>query len=189
VPDDLVRRFDFSRDGVLRSIEGSLERLGVSRVDIVYVHDPDEHLDQAISEAIPALAELRDQGVIGAVGAGMNQWQALLRMVRAADLDAVMLAGRWTLLDRRGAAARRLRRARCRRGRPRPPSTRDCWPGTGPSPAGISTTAVPPPASWPGRGRWPTSAGGTARACRPRAAVSAAVPGGHLGGRRAADGR
>jgi D-threo-aldose 1-dehydrogenase len=103
VPDDLVRRFDFSRDGVLRSIEGSLDRLGVSRVDIVYIHDPDEHMDQAIDEAIPVLAELRDQGVVGAVGAGMNKWQALLRMVCAADLDVVMLAGRWTLLDRSGA--------------------------------------------------------------------------------------
>ena len=103
VPDDLVRRFDFSRDGVLRSLDASLGRLGVSRVDIVYVHDPDEHVDQAIAEAIPALAELRDQGVIGAVGVGMNQWQAPLRMVREADLDLVMLAGRWTLLDRSGA--------------------------------------------------------------------------------------
>ncbi len=103
VPDDLVRRFDFSRDGVLRSLEQSLGRLGVSRVDIVYVHDPDDHVDQAIAEAIPALAELRGQKVIGAVGAGMNQWQALARMVREADLDVVMLAGRWTLLDRSGA--------------------------------------------------------------------------------------
>ncbi|HET9082590.1 MAG TPA: aldo/keto reductase [Trebonia sp.] len=103
VPDDLLRRFDFGRDGVLRSLEASLDRLGLSRVDVVYVHDPDEHLDQAIAEAVPVLAELRGQGVIGAVGAGLNQWQALLRMVRESDLDVVMLAGRWTLLDRSGA--------------------------------------------------------------------------------------
>jgi D-threo-aldose 1-dehydrogenase len=103
VPDDLVRRFDFSRDGVLRSLDASLARLGVSRVDIVYVHDPDEHVEQAITGALPALAELRDQGVIGAVGIGMNQWQAPLRMVRETDLDVIMLAGRWTLLDRSGA--------------------------------------------------------------------------------------
>ena len=103
VPDDLVRRFDFSRDGVLRSLESSLRRLGVSRIDIAYVHDPDEHMDQAITEAIPALAELRGQGVIGAVGVGMNQWQAPLRMIQETDLDVVMLAGRWTLLDRSGA--------------------------------------------------------------------------------------
>lgn len=103
VPDDMVRRFDFSRDGVLRSLESSLGRLSVSRIDIVYVHDPDDHVEQAIKQAIPALAELRDQGVIGAVGVGMNQWPALLRMIREADLDVVMLAGRWTLLDRSGA--------------------------------------------------------------------------------------
>jgi D-threo-aldose 1-dehydrogenase len=103
VPDDLIRRFDFSRDGALRSLESSLERLGVSRIDIVYVHDPDEHADQAIAEAIPALTELRDQGVIGAVGVGMNQWQIPLRMLREADLDVIMLAGRWTLLDQSGA--------------------------------------------------------------------------------------
>jgi len=103
VPDDFRRHFDFSRDGVLRSLESSLDRLGVSRVDVVYVHDPDEHVDQAIAEAIPALTELRDQGVVSAVGAGMNQWQALQRIVRRTDLDVVMLAGRWTLLDRSGA--------------------------------------------------------------------------------------
>ncbi len=103
VPDDLVRRFDFSRDAVLRSLEESLDRLGVSRIDIVYVHDPDEHMDQAVTSTIPVLAELRDQGVIGAVGAGMNRWQPLLRMVRETDLDVIMPAGRWTLLDRSGA--------------------------------------------------------------------------------------
>jgi len=103
VPDTLIRRFDFSRDGVRRSLDVSLERLGLDRVDIVYVHDPDEYVDQAIDEAIPALIELREQGVIGAVGVGMNQWQAPLRMVRETDLDVVMLAGRWTLLDRSGA--------------------------------------------------------------------------------------
>jgi D-threo-aldose 1-dehydrogenase len=103
VADDLVRRFDFSRDGVLRSLESSLHRLGVDRIDIVYVHDPDEHVGQAIDAALPALADLRNQGVIGAVGVGMNQWRAPLRMVRETDLDVVMLAGRWTLLDRSGA--------------------------------------------------------------------------------------
>jgi D-threo-aldose 1-dehydrogenase len=102
VPDDLVRRFDFSRNGVRRSLDASLDRLGLDRVDIVYVHDADDHVDDAVEQAIPALIELRDQGVIGAVGVGMNQWQAPLRMVRETDLDVVMLAGRWTLLDRSG---------------------------------------------------------------------------------------
>ena len=102
VPDDLVRRWDFSADGVRRSIEASLGRLGTDRLDIVYVHDPDDHADEAIAEAIPALVELRDQGVIGAVGIGMNQVAVPLRAVRETDLDVVMLANRWTLLDRSG---------------------------------------------------------------------------------------
>jgi D-threo-aldose 1-dehydrogenase len=103
VRDDLVRRWDFSADGVRRSLDASRERLGLDRIDVVYVHDPDDHVDQAIAEAIPALIALRDAGEIGAVGVGMNQWQAPLRMVRETDLDIVMLAGRWTLLDRSGA--------------------------------------------------------------------------------------
>jgi D-threo-aldose 1-dehydrogenase len=102
VPDDLVRRWDFSADGVRRSIEQSLGRLGLDRIDIVYVHDPDDHADQALAEAIPALVDLREQGVIGAVGIGMNQVAVPLRAVQGTDLDVVMLANRWTLLDRSG---------------------------------------------------------------------------------------
>jgi D-threo-aldose 1-dehydrogenase len=102
VPDTYRRRFDFSRDGVNRSLASSLARLGTDRIDIVYVHDPDDHLDEAMATAVPALIDLRDQGVIGAVGVGMNQWQAPLRLVRESDLDVVMLAGRWTLADRSG---------------------------------------------------------------------------------------
>ncbi|GAA0672241.1 hypothetical protein GCM10010193_25820 [Kitasatospora atroaurantiaca] len=63
VPDDLRRQWDFSRGGVLRSIEDTLERTGLDRLDIVYLHDPDDHWPQAAEEAMPALAELRDQGV------------------------------------------------------------------------------------------------------------------------------
>ena len=103
VHDDLTRQLDYSRDGALRSLEASLTRLGLDRVDILFVHDPDDHLDQAIREAIPALVELREQKVIGALGAGMNYWQPLLRIVTETDVDAVMLAGRWTLADRSGA--------------------------------------------------------------------------------------
>lgn len=102
VPDVLRRRWDFSRDGVRRSLETSLDRLGLDRVDVVYVHDPDEHVEEALAGALPALVELRDQGVVGAIGVGMNQWQVPLRLVRESDLDVVMLAGRWTLLDRTG---------------------------------------------------------------------------------------
>ncbi len=102
VPDDVARVYDYSRDGVRRSLDSSLERLQLDRVDIVYVHDPDDYMDDAIGQAIPALVELRDAGVVGAIGAGMNGWQPLLRIVTETDVDAVMLAGRWTLLDRSG---------------------------------------------------------------------------------------
>jgi D-threo-aldose 1-dehydrogenase len=97
VPADHRRVWDFSRDGVLRSLEQSLERLGTDRIDIVYVHDPDEHEAEALDGAIPALVELRDQGVIGAVGAGMNQSAMPARFIERSDLDVIMLAGRYTL--------------------------------------------------------------------------------------------
>jgi D-threo-aldose 1-dehydrogenase len=103
VPDDLTRVFDFSRDGVLRSLDASLRRLGMDCVDVVLVHDPDEHLDRTIAETIPALVELREQGVISAVGAGMNHWQPLRQIVAESDVDTVMIAGRWTLADRSAA--------------------------------------------------------------------------------------
>ena len=99
-PYDVV--FDFSRDGVLRSIEDSLERLGLGRLDIALIHDPDDHWEQAISEAYPTLAELRSQGVIGAIGAGMNQWEMPARFAREGDFDCFLLAGRYTLLDHSG---------------------------------------------------------------------------------------
>jgi D-threo-aldose 1-dehydrogenase len=102
-PGALEPVFDFSADGVRRSLDESLERLGLDRVDIVYVHDPDDHQDDAIAGAFPELLALRDEGVVRAVGAGMNQWQALDRFVREVDLDVVLLAGRYTLLDRSGA--------------------------------------------------------------------------------------
>ncbi|MDQ3161715.1 MAG: aldo/keto reductase [Actinomycetota bacterium] len=95
--------FDFSRDGILRSFEESLARLGLDRVDVLYVHDPHEHLDEAISAALPALAELREQRVLGAIGVGMGDADALARVVREADVDCILLAGRYTLLDRSGA--------------------------------------------------------------------------------------
>ena len=98
-PTGLRRVWDFSGDGVRRSLEESLERLGLDRVDIALVHDPDDHLDTAIGEALPALAALRDEGVIRAIGAGMNAAAPLERIVREADVDCVLAAGRLTLLD------------------------------------------------------------------------------------------
>jgi D-threo-aldose 1-dehydrogenase len=92
--------FDFSRDGVLKSLDESLERLGLDRVDVVYVHDPEDHLEQALREAQPALADLRDDGVVGAVGVGTNRVDTVVRFARETDIDCALLAGRLTLLDR-----------------------------------------------------------------------------------------
>ncbi|MFL6044300.1 MAG: aldo/keto reductase [Propionibacteriaceae bacterium] len=103
VPGDLTRRRDYSRDGVLRSLEATLQRTGLDRVDILYVHDPDEHWQQAAEQAVPALVELREAGVVGAIGVGMNQSAMLARFIRHTDVDVVMLAGRYTLLEQ-GAA-------------------------------------------------------------------------------------
>lgn len=95
--------FDFSRDGVRQSIDESLRRLGVDHLDVVHVHDPDDHEAQALDEALPALIELRQQGVVGMVGCGMNQTAMLERFVDRVDLDCVLVAGRYTLLDRSAA--------------------------------------------------------------------------------------
>ncbi|WP_414167362.1 aldo/keto reductase [Streptoverticillium reticulum] len=103
---DRVRIRDYSRDGVLRSLESSLGRLGLDRVDVVYVHDPDEHWEQAADEAFPALAQLRAEGVVRAIGAAMNQSAMLARFVAETDLDVVLCAGRCSLLD--GSAQREL---------------------------------------------------------------------------------
>lgn len=93
------RRWDFSRDGVLQSIEDSLRRIGTDRLDVVFVHDPDDHFEEAVATAFPTLIELREQGVIGAIGSGMNQSAMLTRFVREIDIDVIMLAGRYTLID------------------------------------------------------------------------------------------
>jgi D-threo-aldose 1-dehydrogenase len=99
VPATARRVWDFSRDGVLRSLQDSLARLGVDRVDIVYLHDPDDHYRQALENAYPALEELRAQGVVSAIGAGMNQTAMLTQFARHTDMDLLMLAGRYTLLE------------------------------------------------------------------------------------------
>jgi D-threo-aldose 1-dehydrogenase len=91
--------FDFSYDGVLRSVEESLDRLGLDRVDVLHIHDPDEHADEALGGAYRALDRLRSDGTVSAVGAGMNQAELLVRFAREADFDCFLLAGRYTLLD------------------------------------------------------------------------------------------
>jgi D-threo-aldose 1-dehydrogenase len=99
VPATSRRRWDFTRDGVRRSLDQSLERLGLDRVDVVYLHDPEDHWEQALREGLPALHELREEGVIGAIGAGMNFAGPLTMLVREHDVDLVMCAGRYTLLE------------------------------------------------------------------------------------------
>jgi len=101
------RVFDFSRDGIRRSLDASLERLGIDKIDIVYLHDPDDHWQQAIDEGWPALAQLRADGVVTSVGAGMNHSEMLTRFVQETDMDVILLAGRYTLLDQ-GALERLL---------------------------------------------------------------------------------
>jgi aryl-alcohol dehydrogenase-like predicted oxidoreductase len=96
----LTRVIDFSRSGVKRSVAESCARLGVDRLDIAFVHDPDEHFAEAVGQSLPALAELRNAGVVGAIGVAMNHAGMLAQFVREADIDCVMVAGRWSLLDR-----------------------------------------------------------------------------------------
>jgi D-threo-aldose 1-dehydrogenase len=91
--------FDFTYDGTLRSLEESLDRLGLDRVDVVHIHDPDQHEEEALTGAYRALDRLRDEGVIRRVGAGMNQVPMLVRFAQRADFDCFLVAGRYTLLD------------------------------------------------------------------------------------------
>ena len=95
----LARVRDYSRDGVLATLEDSMRRLGVERVDVALIHDPDDYAADALDHAYPALDELRAEGIIGAIGVGMNQVPGLLWFVERADLDCVLVAGRYSLLD------------------------------------------------------------------------------------------
>ncbi|GGP42656.1 aldo/keto reductase [Streptomyces calvus] len=104
VPATHRRVWDFTADGVRRTLEASLERLGLDHVDVVYLHDPDDHAEQAFHEGYPALERLRSEGVVRAIGAGMNQTAMLTRFVRDTDVDVVLCAGRHTLLDQSALA-------------------------------------------------------------------------------------
>lgn len=94
--------FDFSEEGALTSLAESLDRLGMERVDVLHIHDPDDHHDQAVAGAYRALDRLRADGRIAGVGAGMNQAAMLARFAREARFDCFLLAGRFTLLDQSG---------------------------------------------------------------------------------------
>lgn len=91
--------FDFSYDAVMRSVEESLKRIKVDRIDVLLIHDPDNYWEAAIRGAYPAVHKLREQGVVKAIGAGMNQWQMLKRFAEEGDFDCFLLAGRYTLID------------------------------------------------------------------------------------------
>lgn len=91
--------FDFSAGAIRRSLEESLERLGVDTVDIAFLHDPDSHFERAATEAGPALVELKHEGLVQAIGVGMNQWEMLTEFSELGIFDCFLLAGRYTLLD------------------------------------------------------------------------------------------
>ena len=95
--------FDFSYDATMRSVDESLNRLRLDRVDLLLIHDPDQHFEEALSGAYRALDRLRADGTVRAIGAGMNQAEMLARFARDAEFDCFLLAGRYTLLDRGGA--------------------------------------------------------------------------------------
>lgn len=102
----LRRAWDFSEAGIRASLDESLERLGLDRVDILYLHDPERHdLDLALQEAFPALESLRAEGAVDAIGIGSMTASALAVAVEGADLDLAMIAGRYTLLEQSAAEA------------------------------------------------------------------------------------
>ncbi len=89
---------DYSKDGVRRSLAASLGRLGRDRVDVALIHDPDKYAELALTESYPALEELRDEGVVGAIGVAMNHADILTWLVERTELDCVLIAG-YSLLD------------------------------------------------------------------------------------------
>jgi D-threo-aldose 1-dehydrogenase len=102
--------YDYSHDGVMRSVEASLERLGVDRIDVLFAHDLDvfTHGSRAASDARieeffesghAAMVSLREQGVVKAIGSGINEWDVAQTLVERGDLDLILLAGRYTLLE------------------------------------------------------------------------------------------
>ena len=100
VPADTKRVWDFTRDGVRRGLEESLDRLGLDHVDVLYLHDPEEHdLEPSLATGLPAVCELRDEGTVTAVGVGSKSTAALLAAVRTGAVDLLMVAGRFTLLE------------------------------------------------------------------------------------------
>ncbi len=98
-PRDIVPVYDYSKEGIKRSFEESLERLGLAHIDIVLMHDAEDYIPEAINNAFPVLADLKSQGLIKAIGLGMNYVKPALEIMRNTDLDIALIAGRYTLLD------------------------------------------------------------------------------------------
>lgn len=101
-PSSLNVIYDYSYDGFMRSFEESLKRLGLDRIDILYIHDPDVpgvSVKEVMAGGGRALIDLRDQGVVKAIGAGMNQWEMPLEFAQTGAFDVFLLAGRYTLLE------------------------------------------------------------------------------------------
>ena len=96
--------WDFSYDSVRQSVEESLQRTRVGRFDVLHLHDPDDHLEQAATTAYRALRDLRAEGMVTAIGAGANRSAPPAELIRTCDLDVVLLAGRYTLLDQTALA-------------------------------------------------------------------------------------
>ena len=101
-PEGVFPYYDYSRDGMLWGLEQSLARLGLDHVDYVHMHDPDDHIREAVEVVFPALSELKAQGVIGAIGTGTNWGRVGYAIARECPLDCVLLAGKYTLLDFEG---------------------------------------------------------------------------------------
>jgi len=114
VPRTHRRRWDFSADGIAASFDASRERLGLDRIDILYLHDPEEHVDEALTGGVRGLAALKNAGAVGEIGVGNKDVDLLEEMITRASFDRIMLAGRYTLLDQ--SADRSLLSACHRRG-------------------------------------------------------------------------
>ncbi len=104
--------FDYSYEGVMKQFDSSLQRLLMNRVDILLLHDADHYthgkdqpkmFEQAIAGAIPAMLKLREEGAVKAIGAGFNNIDCLIDIVNQADIDCLLVAGRYTLLEQDGA--------------------------------------------------------------------------------------
>src|SRR5699024_7855925 len=162
VPDDHVREWDFSEAGVRRSHAESLDRLGLDRVDILFAHDPEEGpTQQAFDEGLPALARMRDEGLVRAIGVGSKDADVLLRAVRTGLIDLVMLSGRARPTScSRPASSTAWASSRSRY------STPGCSPSTRCPTTPPTSTPAPLRRSSSGPGRSPASPNGTARPCR-----------------------